>query len=83
MAKHNIRVNLVGPGSINTPLQRSGMSRSKKLKQMVLSRTPLNRLGEPEEVADAVLYISSEKASYITGECLYVDGGRLPLNFLV
>ena len=50
---------------------------------MVLSRTPLNRLGKPEEVADAVLYISSEKASYITGECLYVDGGRLPLNFLV
>ena len=83
MAKHNIRVNLVGPGSINTPLQRSGMSRSKKLKKMVLSRTPLNRLGEPEEVADAVLYISSEKASYITGECLYVDGGRLPLNFVV
>ncbi len=83
LAKHNIRVNLVGPGSINTPLQRAGMSRSKELKKMVLSRTPLNRLGDPEEVANAVLYISSEKASYITGECLYVDGGRLPLNFLV
>jgi len=83
LAEHGIRVNVVGPGSIDTPLQRGGMSRSPELLRRVLSRTPLGRLGRPEEVADAILYLSSARASYVTGECLYVDGGRLPLNFTV
>lgn len=83
LARHGIRVNMVAPGSIDTPLQRGGMSRSPELLRMVLSRTPLGRLGRADEVADAVLYMSSPRASYITGECLYVDGGRIPLNFTV
>jgi len=83
LAPRGIRVNAVGPGSIDTPLQRAGMSRSPRSRRMVLSRTPLGRLGRPEEVADAVLFISSSRASYITGQCLYVDGGRLPLNLTV
>lgn len=81
LAPKGIRVNAVGPGSTNTELQRSGMSRNETLRKMVLSRTPLGRLGEPEEVAEAVLFLASDKASYITGQCLYVEGGRLPLNF--
>ena len=83
LADCGIRVNMVAPGSIDTPLQRRGMSRSPELLRRVLSRTPLGRLGLPDEVADAVLYLSSPRASYITGTCLYVDGGRLPLNFTV
>lgn len=81
LAPKGIRVNAVGPGSTNTELQRSGMSRNETLRKMVLSRTPLGRLGEPEEVAEAVVFLASDKASYITGQCLYVEGGRLPLNF--
>ena len=81
LAPHGIRVNAVGPGSTNTELQRQGMSRSESLRRMVLSRTPLGRLGEPEEVAETVLFLASDKASYVTGQCLYVEGGRLPLNF--
>ena len=81
LAPKGIRVNAVGPGSTNTELQRSGMSRNETLRRMVLSRTPLGRLGEPEEVAEAVVFLASDKASYITGQCLYVEGGRLSLNF--
>lgn len=83
LAQHRIRVNMVAPGSIDTPLQRAGQSRSPELRRRVLSRTPLGRLGQPEEVADAILYMASARSSYVTGECLFVDGGRLPLNFTV
>eukprot|EP00752_Nemacystus_decipiens_P019341 g17397.t1 len=83
LAPENIRVNMVAPGSIDTPLQRAGQSRSPALLKRVLSRTPLGRLGGPGEVADAIVYMASPRASYITGECLFVDGGRLPLNFTV
>ena len=81
LAPTGIRVNMVAPGSIDTPLQRAGQSRSPELRARVLSRTPLGRLGQPHEVADAVLYMASSRSSYVTGECLFVDGGRLPLNF--
>ncbi len=83
LAPDGVRVNMVAPGSIDTPLQRSGQSRSPELRRRVLSRTPLGRLGRPEEVADAILYMASPRSSYVTGECLFVDGGRLPLNFTV
>ncbi len=83
LAAHGIRVNMVAPGSIDTPLQRAGQSRSPQLLKRVLSRTPLGRLGQPGEVADAIVYMASPRSSYITGECLFVDGGRLPLNFTV
>ena len=81
LAPQGIRVNMVAPGSIDTPLQRAGQSRSPALRARVLSRTPLGRLGDPAEVADAILFMASPRSSYITGECLFVDGGRLPLNF--
>jgi NAD(P)-dependent dehydrogenase (short-subunit alcohol dehydrogenase family) len=83
LAAQGIRVNMVAPGSIDTPLQRAGQSRSPDLRRRVLSRTPLGRLGDPVEVADAIIYMASPRASYITGECLFVDGGRMPLNFTV
>ncbi len=83
LAPLGIRVNMVAPGSIDTPLQRAGQSRSPELRARVLSRTPLGRLGQPQEIADAIVYMASPRSSYVTGECLFVDGGRLPLNFTV
>ena len=50
--------------------------------QTVLSRTPIKRLGNAKEVADVVAFLASQKASYVTGETIYVDGGRLGLNYL-
>jgi NAD(P)-dependent dehydrogenase (short-subunit alcohol dehydrogenase family) len=48
-----------------------------------MSRTPMKRLGEPSEIADTVAYLASDAASYITGEIVVVDGGRMTLNYTV
>ena len=48
---------------------------------MVMSRTPMQRLGDAKEIAEVVAFLSSEKSSYITGETIYADGGRLGMNY--
>lgn len=83
LADHGVRVNAVGPGTIATELARAAVLADESTRARLMSRTPLRRLGEPEEVADAVAYLLSDAASYITGETLYVDGGRLALNYTV
>jgi NAD(P)-dependent dehydrogenase (short-subunit alcohol dehydrogenase family) len=83
LADHGIRVNAVGPGTIATELARAAVLGSEEATARILSRTPLRRLGEPAEVADAVAFLLSDAASYITGEILYVDGGRRALNYTV
>lgn len=80
LAPHNIRVNAVGPGSIDTEMLASVNANPEAMK-MVLSRTPLKRIGTPREVGDVVAFLASDKASYITGETIYVDGGRLGMNY--
>ncbi|MFK7893241.1 MAG: SDR family NAD(P)-dependent oxidoreductase [Granulosicoccus sp.] len=80
LAPHNIRVNAVGPGSIDTAMM-AGVNADPKAMQTVMSRTPLKRVGSPREIADVVAFLCSDKASYITGETIYVDGGRLGLNY--
>jgi NAD(P)-dependent dehydrogenase (short-subunit alcohol dehydrogenase family) len=82
LAPHGIRVNAVGPGSIDTPLL-AGVIKDAAFRQRVLSRTPLGRFGEPEEVAAVVAWLASEEASYVTGTTVFADGGRLPLNYVV
>ena len=81
LAPHGIRVNAVGPGSIDTAML-AGVNADDEKMKMVLSRTPLGRLGNVEDVANAVVFLASDKASYITGETIYIDGGRLGLNYV-
>jgi len=80
LAPHGIRVNAVGPGSIDTAML-AGVNANPDAMKMVLSRTPLGRIGEPREIGDVVAFLTSDKASYITGETIYVDGGRLGMNY--
>jgi len=80
LAPHGIRVNAVGPGSIDTEMM-AGVNASAEAMQRVMSRTPMQRIGEPREIANVVGFLCSDKASYITGETIYVDGGRLGMNY--
>ena len=80
LAPHGIRVNAVGPGSIDTDMM-AAVNANPEAMAMVMSRTPLKRIGTPREIGDIVAFLASAKASYITGETIYVDGGRLGLNY--
>lgn len=71
-----IRVNCIAPGFIRTDMSSRALDKDPVRKEKVLSRTPMGRLGKPEEVADAALFLVSEAASYITGVVLPVDGGN-------
>jgi len=83
LADKGIRVNAVAPGTIATELAARAVLTSEDAKARIMSRTPMRRLGEPSEVADTVAYLASDAASYITGEIVVVDGGRMTLNYTV
>jgi NAD(P)-dependent dehydrogenase (short-subunit alcohol dehydrogenase family) len=83
LADHGIRVNAVAPGTIATELAQQAVLTSDDARTRILGRTPMKRLGQPEEVADVVAFLLSDAARYITGEVLYVDGGRRALNYTV
>lgn len=83
LADRHIRVNAVGPGTIATELARSAVLTSDDARLRILGRTPMKRLGEPAEVAEVVAFLLSDAASYMTGEIVYVDGGRRALNYTV
>ncbi|MGI9479476.1 MAG: SDR family NAD(P)-dependent oxidoreductase [Hyphomicrobiaceae bacterium] len=80
LAPHGIRVNAVGPGSIDTEMM-AGVNANPEAMKMVMSRTPLKRVGTPREIGDVVAFLASDKASYVMGETIYVDGGRLGMNY--
>jgi NAD(P)-dependent dehydrogenase (short-subunit alcohol dehydrogenase family) len=82
LAPKNIRVNAVGPGSIDTEMMAS-VNANPEAYKMAMSRTPMGRAGTAREIGDVVAFLCSKKASYVTGETIYVDGGRLGLNYVM
>ncbi|MCA0275734.1 MAG: SDR family oxidoreductase [Proteobacteria bacterium] len=82
LAPWGIRVNAIGPGSIATDMMARGIA-DPAARSRVLSRTPLGRLGEPEEIASVAAFLASDDAGYITGQTIFADGGRLALNYTV
>ena len=83
LADHGIRVNAVAPGTIATELAQKAVLGSDEAKARIMSRTPMKRLGEPSEIADVCAYLLSSASSYMTGEIVYADGGRMTLNYTV
>lgn len=82
LARYGIRVNAIGPGSVSTGMLKA-VNADEAARQRLLSRTPLGRIGEPGEIAAIAAFLASDEASYITGETIYADGGRLALNLTV
>jgi NAD(P)-dependent dehydrogenase (short-subunit alcohol dehydrogenase family) len=76
-AAAGVRVNAICPGSTDTPMLRGFMDRSDAARKMILSSVPGGRLGTPEELAEAVVWLLSDRASYVNGESLLVDGGAV------
>ncbi len=83
LAPHRIRVNAIGPGTILTELARTAVLGNREAERKILSRTPMGRMGEPDEVASVAVFLASDEASYLTGQTIYPDGGRLALNYTV
>lgn len=82
LASRNIRVNAIGPGTIMTDLARSIMT-DRAVEDRILSRTPIGRVGRPDEIATVAVFLACDDSSYITGQTIYPDGGRLGLNYTV
>lgn len=80
LAPHGIRVNAIGPGTIATPMA-GNVNGDPAASRMLMSRTPLGRVGQPEEIASIAVFLASDGASYMTGQTVYADGGRLSLNY--
>ena len=82
LAKYGIRVNAIGPGTINTDIVKAVLDNPDAMRK-ILSRTPMGRFGEPSEVASIAAFLASSEASYITGQTIFPDGGRMFLNYTV
>lgn len=76
LAQFGIRVNAVAPGFIKTNMSDHALDSDPERKQKVLSRTPMGKLGEPQDVADAVYYFATAESKFVTGTVLPVDGGN-------
>jgi NAD(P)-dependent dehydrogenase (short-subunit alcohol dehydrogenase family) len=83
LAPHRIRVVGIGPGTILTEMVGSAIFSSPEGRHAALARTPMGRCGEPAEIASVASFLASDDASYITGQTIYPDGGRLVLNYTV
>lgn len=78
-APHHIRVNAVAPWYIRTPLTEPVLSQPERMAK-ILSRTPMARVGTPEEIAAAIAFLAMDKSSFITGQCIVADGGFMALG---
>lgn len=81
LAKYGIRANAIGPGTILTEMSKARVLATEESRHRILSRTPLGRPGETTEIASVAAFLASDDASYMTGQCIYVEGGRLSLNY--
>lgn len=82
LAPHGIRVNAIAPGSIATSLLDPVVNSDRK-RAKILARTPLGRIGNPSEIAGIAAFLAGKDASYVTGETIFADGGRLALNGII
>ncbi|MEO1092445.1 MAG: glucose 1-dehydrogenase [Pseudomonadota bacterium] len=82
LADQGVRVNAIAPGSIMTDMLKVVMHDA-AARRTILSRTPMGRCGEPDEIASVALFLASDDSSYVTGEVVTVDGGRMTLNYTV
>jgi glucose 1-dehydrogenase len=82
LAPLGIRVNAIGPGTVVTGLTRH-LLKNRAWRDAVNSRTPMQRVADPREIAEVAVFLASQASSYMTGSTVYVDGGRLALNGLM
>lgn len=82
LAPYGVRVNAIGPGTIVTDILK-GVLENDDASRRVLQRTPLGRFGETDEIGKVAVFLASDDSSYITGQTIYPDGGRLALNYTV
>jgi len=78
-ARKNVRVNAVCPGVIQTPMMSSSVSNAEQYMQQLTARIPMRKIGQPEHVADTIVWLCSDEAAYVTGVSMPVDGGILIL----
>ena len=82
LAPYGIRANAIGPGSIMTDILKA-VGTDREAKRRILARTPLGRIGEPDEIAAIAVFLACQDSSYITGQTVFADGGRLGLNYVM
>lgn len=82
LAPHGIRVNAIGPGTIETDMT-ARLLNDPKSRSNILSRTPLGRFGTTGDVAAVAAFLASEDAAYLTGQTIYLEGGRMGLNYVM
>ena len=73
-AKDGIRINAVAPGAIETEMMEHSIGHNKELRENLIALHPIGRPGKPEEIANAVVWLLSDKASFVTGHTLFIDG---------
>lgn len=81
LSPRGVRVNALGPGTIATELTRKTLLSDPDTLKRILSRTPLGRVGEPEDVAGVAMFLATDDSAYVTGQTIYIEGGRFGLNY--
>jgi NAD(P)-dependent dehydrogenase (short-subunit alcohol dehydrogenase family) len=76
-ARAGVRVNAILPGSTDTPMLQGAMNSNEATRKMILASTPTGRLGLPEEIGEAAVWLSSDRASYVSGESMLIDGASI------
>jgi NAD(P)-dependent dehydrogenase (short-subunit alcohol dehydrogenase family) len=83
LAEYNIRVNAIGPGTILTDMTRARLYDDVEQRNAILSRTPMRRFGTPADVAGLAAFLAGPDSSYLTGQTIFLEGGRMGLNYTV